>query len=180
MLLPGDVLLVAGTSLVSRWICQVQTQGGFHSAHAPWTHAALYIGGGRVVEASPLGGVRVGSVAVATFRRCCLVRRRLDPPMKIEQRYEIAVNALTDLRRGYGLGAVPRLAFQAWRRRLWEHDWRPNVDGVIICSTIVRNAYSRALYIDLIPGMVGVAWPADLSQTTELADVPVGWVKVVA
>lgn len=159
----------------------MQEYGGFHPDHARWTHASLYIGRGRLVEATPLGGVRVGLLVGMTFGRELLVRRRLsNPPLLMEQRYDIAVHALTGLRRGYSLDAVPRLAWHAWRRRLWEQDQRPDVGGVIICSTVVRNAYTTAIFTDLLPGMISVTWPADLSQTAELDDVPIGWAKIVA
>jgi hypothetical protein len=180
-LLPGDVLLVTGRGLVPRWIRKAQEHGGFHPDHARWTHAALYIGRGRLVEATPPGGVRVGLLAGMTFGRELLVRRRLAaPPLQMEQRYDIAIHALTSLRRGYSLGAVPRLAWQAWRRKLWEQDKRPDVGGVTLCSTVVRNAYTTAIYTDLLPGMISVTWPADLSLTSELGDVAIGWAKVVA
>jgi len=179
--MPGDVLLVTGSGLVARLIRKVQEHGGFHPDHARWSHTSLYIGRGRLVEATPFGGVRVGLLVSMTFGRELLVRRRLnDPPLAIEQRYEIAVHALTGLRRAYSFGEVPNLAWQAWRRRLWEEDQRPNVRSVTICSTVVRNAYTTAIFTDLLPGMNGVTWPADLSQTAELTDVQIGWVKIVA
>jgi hypothetical protein len=181
VLLPGDVLLVTGTGLVPQWIRLAQEHGGFHTDHAHWTHTALYIGRGRLVEATPLGGVRIGLLVGMTFGRELLVRRRLpDPPLSMEQRYDIAIHALTSLRRGYSLGSLPRLAWRAWRRSLWQADQRPDVGGVVICSTVIRNAYTSAIFTDLLSGVIGVAWPADISQTEELSDVPIGWVKVVA
>ena len=180
-LLPGDVLLVTGTGLVPHLIRKAQVHGGFHPDHARWTHAAVYIGSDRLVEATPFGGMRVGQLARTTFRRELLVRRRLDnSSLRMEQRYDIAIHALTFLRRGYSFGAVPRLAWQAWRRQLWKPDQRPDIRRVTICSNVVRNAYATAIYTDLLPGVIGVIWPADLSQTTELNDVQIGWVRVVA
>ena len=179
MLVPGDVLLVSGAGLLPRLIRHAQERGGFHPRHARWTHASLYIGRGRVVEATPFGGVRIGQLAAATFGRELLVRRRVTTPdLVTEQRCTIAIEALTALRRGYSLTEVPRLAWQAWRGRLWSHDQRPNIGSVTICSTVVNNAYMTAVYTDLAPGIVGVLWPADLSLTDALTDIPVGWVRV--
>jgi hypothetical protein len=136
------------------------------------------------VEATPLGGVRVGLLVSMTFGRELLVRRRQAvPPLAMEDRCGIAIHALTGLHRGYSLSAVPSLAWQAWRRKLWEDEKRPEVRRVTICSTVVRNAYTTAISTDLLPGVTGVTgvtWPADLSKTTELSDVPIGWAKVVA
>lgn len=155
-------------------------QGGFDREHARWSHAALYIGGGRIVEATPFGGVRVGRLVDMTFDRHLLVRRRLDEALTMESRYAIVVDALTGLRRGYSLGAVPRLAWRSWRRQLWAPDRRPDVGGVVICSTVVRNAYTTSIAVDLVPGTISVTWPADLSHTAELEDVEIGWVQIVA
>ncbi len=178
---PGDVLLVTGTGLTGRLIRGVQQHGGFHPEHARWTHAALYIGRGQIVEATPFGGVRVGQLAGMTFGRQLLVRRRpATPYLPMENRYDIAIRALTGLRRGYSVGAIPLLAWQAWRRNLWDQDHRPDVRRVTICSTVVRNAYTKAIFTDLLPGLTGVPWPADLSLTPELTDMPIGWVRIVA
>lgn len=180
-LLPGDVLLVTGTGPVPQLIRRVQEYGGFHPDHARWTHISLYIGRGKLVEATPFGGVRVGQLASMTFGRELLVRRRLaNPPLAMADRYDVAMHALTALRRGYSLDSVPRLAWQAYRRKLWQHDQRPDVSSVTICSTVVRNAYTTAIFTDLLPGMTGVTWPADLSLTPELSDVPIGWARIVA
>jgi hypothetical protein len=180
-LLPGDVLLVTGPGPVPWLIRSVQEYGGFHPDHARWTHIALYIGRGRLVEATPFGGVRVALFVDMTFGRELLVRRRqANPQLAPEHRYDIAIHALTDLRRGYSLDTIPRLAWQAWRRKLWANDQRPDVRHATICSTVIRNAYTTAIYTDLLPGMIGVTWPADLSQTPELDDVPIGWAKIVA
>jgi hypothetical protein len=116
-----------------------------------------------------------------TFGRQVLVRRRtVHPQLTIEHRYVIAIEALAGLKPGYGLTAVPRLACEALRHRLWKPDQRPNVSSIVVCSSLVRNAYTTAIITDLLPGVIGVAWPADLSQTAELADVAIAWVKVVA
>jgi hypothetical protein len=176
---PGDVVLVTGNNLAAWLIRTAQERGGFHPDHARWTHAALYIGNGLIVEATPRGGVSVGQFVDMTFSREILVRRRLaaQPPFATEQRLLVAIQALTGLRAGYSLTSVPSLAWQAMRGVLWRTS---HVRGVTICSTVVRDAYTTAPHIDLVPGQTGVIWPADLSLTPELDDVVVNWVKVVA
>lgn len=172
------MVLVTGDGPVPKLIRRAQERGGFHPDHARWTHIAVYIDRGLLVEATPFGGVRVGQLVDMTFGRELLVRRR-STPLTLEDRYRIAVYALTGLRRGYSLASLPRLAWQALRSTLWQVDHRPDIRNVTTCSTVVRNAYATALTTDLLPGQVGVAWPADLSQTVELDDVPMGWVRVV-
>lgn len=56
-LLPADIVLIASDGgKAPRWIEATQRRGGFAEDHARWTHAALYIGNDRVVEATPIGG----------------------------------------------------------------------------------------------------------------------------
>lgn len=178
MLLPGDVVLVTPGSAVARLIQSAQRKGGFSPAHAMWTHAALYIGRGQIVEATPFGGVRVTRLLDMTFGRKILIRRHT-ATSNLLTRYQIAIEALTELHRGYSFSAVPRLAWLALRHEIWRNDHRPNIDAVTICSTLVRNAYARAARLDPLPLVTGMVWPADLSQTSELCDTPIGWIKLV-
>lgn len=175
--LPGDVLLVTGTNEVAKLIKRVQERGGFDPCHARWTHAALYIGNGQLVEATPFGGIRVGQLAKTTFGRELLVRR-VSNHLAMEDRYKVAINALTGLGRGYSLGSVVPLAWQALTGKLWQGERRPDFRSVTICSSLVRNAYSTAVYKDLVPGVTAVTWPADLSHTGELDDAEIGWVQI--
>eukprot|EP01037_Dinobryon_pediforme_P005526 gene5526-5580_t len=170
-MLPGDVILVTSGSVVGSLIHRAQSTGGFASDHAIWTHAAMYIGRGQVVEATPIGGVRVGNFLEMTYGRKVLVRRRSNDSLTtLVVRYQIAVEALTALRTSYSFSAIPRLAWLAMRQKIWKTDHRPNIESVMICSTFVRNAYARAARLDPLPQITGMIWPADLSQTDELTD----------
>jgi hypothetical protein len=73
--------------------------------------------------------------------------------------------------------SIPPLAWRTFRKRLWR---TTPTHGVTICSTVVRAAYVTGPNINLLPGETGVIWPADLSLTPVLNDVPVGWVNVAA
>lgn len=178
-LLPADIVLIASDGAkVSRWIEATQRLGGFAEHHAIWTHAALYIGNDRVVEATPKGGVRVAPLSEVTLGGVALVRRLPSADPTIDWRYRIIVHAMQGLGQNYSLDAVPWLAWTAWRRRLWRPS--PNVDPstVTICSNVIRDAYLSAADANLVPNGAGVAWPADLSQSPRLVDVSAGWVKV--
>lgn len=174
-LLPGDVILVTGAGPVPGLIRYTQERGGFHSDHARWTHIALHIDNDMIIEAAPWGGIRIDRLEDMTFGREVLVRRL--EGLKPEDRFRVAIQALAGLRRRYSLPSMPRLAWQAWREVLWR---KTPVHGVTICSTVARDAYITGPQIDLFPGQTGVIWPADLSMTPVLSDVPVDWVKVVA
>ena len=176
---PGDVILVAGTNMVAKGIRKTQ-KIGFHTDDARWTHAALYIGEELIVEATPFGGVRVGSLyKLANGKRLRVRRIPCESGFTMTTRYQVTISALTDLRRGYSLFSIPRLLWWALFGMLYKSDQRPNIGGVIICSSVVRNAYLKSANLNLVPGMISPAWPADLSQTAELTDVQIDWVKIV-
>jgi hypothetical protein len=173
-LLPADILLIAGSSPVSRLIGRAQTRAGFAAHDAMWSHVALFTGDNMVVEANPWGGVALRPMVEATFGRRILARRR--PGLAMEDRYRVVIKALAHLRRRYSILTVPSLAWRAWagpRARPSGH-----VGGITICSTLVADAYVEAVQADIRPPSMGAAWPADVSHTDRLSDVTIGWVRV--
>lgn len=183
-LMAGDVVLFSGAGFVPWAIRSAQLVAQFDPSHAVWTHAALYVGKGTLVEAVPVHGVRVAPLVEATFGRTLLVRRRRKTAdgaseLSMEQRYTVVIDALAQIKRGYSLGLVPALAWNALRQTLG----RPvpgHVAGVVICSNIISRAYMTALQLALSAATTDVTWPADLSFCEELDDIPIGWVKVAA
>lgn len=180
-LLPADLVLVAnGGGKGSATIEKAQRQGGFEAEHARWTHVALYIGGDRVVEATPWHGVRVGTLSSAMFGRPALVRRIINPEPSIETRYQIIIHAMQEIGGSYSIASVPALGWAALRRTLWRRLPARDDQSLRLCSSLVRRAYLSAAEIDIAPGITGIAWPADFSRSKRLTDVAVGWVKLAS
>lgn len=178
-LLPADLVLVAnGGGKGSIAIETAQRQGGFEAEHARWTHVALYIGGDRVVEATPWHGVRVGTLSTAMFGRPALIRRIINPELSVETRYQIIIHAMQEIGGSYSVAKVPPLAWAAFRRTLWRRSLGGDDQSLRLCSSLVRRAHLSAAEIDIAPGITGIVWPADLSRSKRLADVDVGWVKL--
>ena len=181
-LLPGDVILFSGRGLVSWAIRATQVMAEFDPEHARWTHAALYIGKGTVVEAVTWQGVRVAPLEQVTAGRTLLVRRRHKATngvddLSMEDRFRVVIDALSQITLGYSLDVLPDLALNAVLHKLG----RPvggHVARVVICSNIISRAYMTALRLALSAAATDVTWPADLSYCDELDDIRIGWVKV--
>ena len=173
-LLPGDIMLLTRDAMVPALIRRAQGNAGYAGVDATWSHVALYTGDAMVVDANPIGGVKLRPMVQATFAHRMVVRRRAD--LSMEDRYRIVVKALANLRRSYSLLALPRLAWRAWCGPGVRPDG--HVGGVTICSTLVGDAYAEAVQVDFRPRSIGASWPADISHTDQLCDVAIGWVKV--
>lgn len=176
---PADLVLVADSGAKgSAAISEAQRRGGFGAQHARWTHVAMYIGDDRVVEASPTDGVRVNALSSVLFRRVALVRRVEKPTLSLEARYRVIIHAMHELGQPYSLGVVPELAWWALRGRWWRRPSRSDDQALTICSSFVRRTYLSATNINIAPQAINLTWPADLSISERLVDVPVGWVRV--
>ena len=187
-LLPGDVILSRTDTHASRLIRQAQADARFDPEHAAWTHVALFLGGDMlldgtrdpskalVIEAQPGHGVRITGLADHAHGRDLLVRRDMSLGDDLAKRYAIAVAAIAQFGRPYAVGHAFLLGLRSWFGRRIPADAR--YPQRVICSNLVRNAYASAGGRDLLGSEAGDAWPADLSFSTALADVTIGWLKI--
>jgi len=179
LLQPADLVLVAGNGTKgSTAIETAQRRGGFDTSHARWTHVAMYIGDDRVVEATPVAGVRVNALSNVLFQRPTLVRRVDDAALSQEARFRVIVHAMQELGQPYSLGVIPKLAWWAWKGRWWQRQSSSDEQDLTICSSLVRRTYLSAANINVAPDATDLTWPADLSLSKRLVDVPVGWVRI--
>jgi hypothetical protein len=176
--LPGDVILFrdAAPGLASRIISYAQ--GASHPERdARWTHAAVYLYDDQIVEAVPYPGVRTRSLYdEVPKRRTLRVRRR--PGLTVDQRYVIALRALSMLHSRYSFTAAVGIGWRSLGdgRRVGAMNFGP----VIICSKVVSDAYleiTRHLFQGCSPDRP--VTPADLSATADLSDVQVPWFAIV-
>lgn len=176
MLLPADVLLFSSPGAVSAAIGKAQRAHGFAASHALWSHVALYIGDEMAVEAQPAAGVALRNLYTLDGRERMLVRRRAG--LSLEDRYRVVVRALTDLGKEYSVTRLPSLVLRALRGPASNPGLDASAQGVVICSTLVADAFSTVASVDFKARDRDITWPADLSRADVLHDLAVGWVKV--
>lgn len=174
---PGDVILFrdAAPNIFSRTISYAQA-GSHPKPHARWTHAAIYLYDDQIVEAVPFPGVRARSLYDdVPKKRIFRVRRR--PDLSREQRYVIALRALSMLHSRYSFRAALGIGWRSLgiSRRVGAMSF----GQVIICSKVVSDVYlerTRHLFQGCHPDRP--VTPAHLSATTDLDDVPVPWLAI--
>jgi len=175
---PGDLLLVSAISpsRISRAVMAFQKMGGYPADHARWHHAAVYLGGGYICEATAIRGV----IRTPIYKYCSgkhLLRFRRAPMLQIEQRYEMAIRALTHLKNRYGHATLLKLAWSAILG-FWNPNHVRSHPRTIICSELYAQAYSwvtKRVFENMDSGEMT---PAFLSYAKELRDVKVPWLEI--
>jgi hypothetical protein len=172
---PGDVILFPDVTpnVFSRVISNAQLN--LHSElDARWTHTAVYLYDDQVVEAVPLPGVRTRSLYEDIPDRILRVRRRQG--LDVEQRYKIALRALSMMHSRYSFGAAFSIG---WRSLgISNRLGAPTFGPVIICSKVFYDAYLE-IARTLLQGcsIDALITPAHLSATADLVDVQVPWLR---
>ncbi len=177
VLLPGDLVLfrTKTATLVGKAIRTAQRRGGYSDAHARWTHAAMYIGDHAICEAVPFRGVR--HTPFYSYLGSHVLRFRRPLGLTIDQRYRLAIDALTRIKKTYSLWRIMRLA---------QHSvagfWRPQPTFVasphLVCSQLYADAYLAVTRTLVAPTNTPMFTPAHLSISQRLEDVRVGWVRI--
>jgi hypothetical protein len=176
-LAPGDLILYGGTGKLGQWIVVAQSKAGFANEDARWTHAAVYLDDGLLVEAVPQGGVVQRSIYDGIGDRPMRFRRMPDLPDT--DRYRIALRALSQLGRRYSTFQIPSL-----RRRLLKGLLNrapgPDQKGIVICSQVYHDAIVEITrsYLQGCPVDAPVT-PAHLSCSKSLTDLKVGWRRLL-
>lgn len=166
---PGDVVLVGqGPGVKGNLVSATQAFSIRRSSrvgHA-WTHAALYVGAGQVVEAVFPEGVVQSSVWKYCHHRAILVRRLDDPFSPIE--------GLSAAKLAQALIGRPYSALEVLRSKLMPRT-KPK-QSKLYCSTFVgftlnaSTGYSLYALPEHLP-----LYPATLAHHPDLVDVFVEW-----
>jgi len=172
---PGDLLLFSpkAPSMASRYILQDQ-QEYFGEPDARWTHAAVYIFDGMIIEATPRNGTALAFLHRYLPTHDILVRRHMTiTPVQLTH---IVFHAFKRIQAGYPL--IP-LAFYLIRG--WTYTIRPfDPKNYNICSELFHKACMAATRMALQGCPVdGLTKPAHLSATPSLSDVDIHWMKLL-
>jgi hypothetical protein len=177
--LPGDLILSRGAARGKSLdpIVNAQAAAGFAPEHACWTHAAVFLYDELLVEAIPWHGVVQRSIYVDIPDRILRVRRH--PALAEAARLKIALRALSMLGTRYShLGAL-QLGLHLLRG-LWDRTAFAGDRNMTICSEVFHDAFAD-ITRSILQGcpVDGPVTPAHLSATADLADVEIGWLKLV-
>lgn len=188
LLEPADLILVRETKTdrVGRAIVGAQLRGGYHCNDARWTHAAMYVGDGiTLCEATfSLNPFEKGGVILTPVWEYCgshIVRVRRPKELKTSNdRWLVAISALTNLNKAYDFGYILNLAFRAQRGEgFWANDTRCHLKpSALVCSTLYADAYTRHTRKVLGEKENGHCTPAYLSQCDQFVDVGVNWLEI--
>jgi hypothetical protein len=181
LLLPGDLILTSAVTpgLIAHNIRAVQRRGGYGEEHACWEHAAIYIGHGILCEATRRG---VRREMLSNYVGTHNLRFRRDNSLTTDQRYELAIAALSFQDYSYGMLEVLRL-FKAARWGFGNHvKANMKTSGfpkrALICSELYADSYAKVTkrIVGNIAG--GEVTPASLSADATLVDVPAQWLSI--
>lgn len=177
-LLSGDIILFCDTenSKSSNAINSAQkTIAGYSKTDSKWTHAAIYMDNGKLIEAVPRKGVTIADIHDSIPG--CLLRVRRNPHLEELQRLRIVIAAMSQLGKPYGM----QYAISMLGKFATPSTWSLGRQGVHsnICSNLCNRAYIEGAQIfpastenlDQVP-------PALLSATNSLKDVRVRWLKI--
>lgn len=181
--LPGDLILIGATfdhwSVRQTWQAQGVGEAGFPWCHARWYHAAVYVGNYHLVEAEFPAGVVCRSL-LHYVKNKHLIRVRRAPNLSEAMRYQIALNAMQLISLKYDWKAVARKRVKGWfSDDPLSHASNDQLEKYSrFCSQLYADAYNSAL-IGQPHGALGTSlWPAELSATDLLVDVPFGWIQL--
>lgn len=180
-LLPADLILYSSPrgDKIGAAISAVQLAGGFAAEDARWTHAAVYLGDGHLVEAIPNGGVIHRSVYDDPQITSQLMRFRRKPDLSETDRYRVALKASAMLGASYSRAGAVSFGM-TMLKGLWQPTSRIDLKGIVICSQVFHDTLAEITrqYLPDCPVRQPVA-PAHLSFSPGLEDVEVSWLRLI-
>lgn len=171
---PGDLVLTAHRSEKASATIRTFQSRMFMPSAAAWTHAAVYIKDGIIVEATPRRGIGrsdlhdyVGSHRIALRRAVGLAP---------EVRREIALDAALQLGKAYDRWMVLTFLRQALSPGFRRNELQRKH---AICSQLYADSYLKASKRNLSGCPVDEpVTPAHLAASPDLVPVPLRWVRL--
>lgn len=184
-LAPGDVLLFSPSTptLVQEAIIRAQRLAAPSLADASFTHVALYLGGGDIIDATLHNGVSVRPMAGALTEVGVMRARRLKG-VDHAVATSICQTALSLV--GARYAAVKSVIDALFDAALRTHAvaWYPALNKAMpfgisprtpfYCSGLIEYSYAMAARVSFLAGSAAVM-PHTLSSTTELVEVAARW-----
>lgn len=182
---PADVVLFSpcgNITAITDFVRIVQRERGFSPRDCIWTHAALYVGDGKVVHVNRNDaklGNNVGIADVSDFVEQSHFRVRSRKQLSDDERAAIVACAKRMIadEKTYSTLKAFTFALSSFRIIKEKYETSDELFNGIVCSDVVSSAYD-----EVIPGLPvfatithQAALPATLSASTFLEDIEVTW-----
>ncbi|MFN3262982.1 MAG: hypothetical protein ACE37J_20730 [Pikeienuella sp.] len=175
MLSPGDILLFDGVEPTKggRAVKVIQSKS-FEETHARWSHAAIYISKGVIVEALPRGGVVERSIS--EYVPGYTIRALRIPDLSEAERFEIAFAALRKTKQYYSLVGA---GFEFVRVTLNLQNSKYRIGRMVFCSQICYASIieGAGVFPEGCP-IADVVYPAALSGSSTFESVKLRWARI--
>ena len=133
---PGDVILVEGNKLISRVVMAV--------THSTWSHSALYVGEGKIIDPLPSTGTAINVVDALknlNIRVCRAVG------LSEDQLQRVCEFALSHVGRGYDHLNISNILFSFFRSDRDHTEFLGDISGSNeVCSGLIAKAFDTVGY----------------------------------
>jgi hypothetical protein len=143
-----------------------------------WTHVAIYVGDGRICEATTKG---VLSNSFFDLFEGSIVRIRRPVFQDQRTRFLLAIAAMRNLNKKYFWREIIGFAADHFKHGIAYFAANPgsqHLDGAFTCSGLFYESYFLATGESPLNSNFHRVCPADFSAASKLVDVPVEWVKL--
>lgn len=178
----GDILLFAEIEpqFAARVIERFQLRQ--YSAAAIWTHAALYVGDGLLIESVARAPTMVIQRGVDAHVPESAIVRMHDPRLTVEDRDALVDEANALLKRPYSFPRAAAIGASILTRRRPRSRpaqfARNTVVRGCVCSDVIEMAYNDALGMSAAPDTRGLVPPAAFYENSALQRCAVTWCRL--
>lgn len=160
MLEPGDVIVVSGDRFISKMIQRV--------VETPWTHVALYIGNGRVLEIDWNTRASLAPEEYLSGDLDCVVMRSKKPLTQVQRRqlFQLAL-AYQDQGSKYDWHLLLSMYLE---KQFPQIKWPFNSKNNFICTELTQHIL-EAIGLDLFPNHTGNVYPHDFLSSDALMEI---------
>ncbi len=139
---PGDVILVEGNKLISRVVMAV--------THSTWSHCALHVGDGMIIDPLPSTGTVINKVDVLQKQNIRVCR---PVGLNADQLKKVCDFALSHIGRGYDHINVSNILFSFFKKQNDYTEFLGDISGSNeVCSGLIAEAFNEVSY-PVIEGM---------------------------
>jgi hypothetical protein len=178
---PADIVLARSRSMFDfggLLTAHGQRRKGVGARHAFWSHAALYLGNNRVVEAMP-PSIRIWNLSDYTPSHFLMFRRYAPPraggELSDAERLDVCMEACSRVGKPYARRQVLEIA----RDAILAPKAKPldvRTDDEFICSHLIFESFFFAIGASLAtPVAASLVRPADLAASPALTTLQIGW-----